>query len=73
MAYATDTRSASRGATLTERFAALRASFAERRAQRRVFAATRDELCALSNRELADLGVARSEITRIAMEAAYGK
>lgn len=72
MAYATHTRTDTRGAYLADRFAALRATFAERRAQRRVFVATRDELSALSDRELTDLGLARSEIKRIALEAAYG-
>lgn len=45
-------------------------TLAERRARRRVFAQTRDELMALSNRELADLGIARAEIKRIAWESA---
>jgi uncharacterized protein YjiS (DUF1127 family) len=40
-----------------------------RRAQRRVYRKTLDELSALSNRDLADLGLARSELRRIAWEA----
>lgn len=38
----------------------------------RVFRQTYDELSALSNRQLADLGINRSMITRIAMDAAQG-
>lgn len=38
----------------------------------RVFRQTYDELSALSNRQLADLGIHRSMITRIAMDAAQG-
>ena len=57
MAYASDTRTASRGATIAERFAAFRATLAERRAQRRVFQSTRAELSALSDRELSELAV----------------
>ena len=50
--------------------ASLLNTLAERRARRRVFNATRDELMSLSNRELADLGISRSEIKRIAWESA---
>ena len=45
---------------------------AERRAQRRVYTTTMKELMALSNRDLADLGMHRSELKRVAWEAAYG-
>lgn len=38
----------------------------------RVFRQTYDELSALSDRQLADLGLHRSMITRIAMDAAQG-
>ena len=41
--------------------------------QRRTFHRTRRELQSLSDRELSDLGINRSLITSIAMEAAYGK
>lgn len=43
---------------------------AERRAKYRVYATTLRELDALSNRELADLGLHRSELKRVAFEAA---
>lgn len=45
----------------------------EARARRKLYALTVSELRGLSNRELADLGMNRSMITRAAMEAAYGK
>lgn len=41
--------------------------------RRRVYSQTVAELRGLSNRDLADLGISRSMITRIALEAAYGK
>ena len=41
--------------------------------RRRVFKQTVRELQSLSNRELADLGIHRTMITRVATEAAYGK
>ncbi len=42
-------------------------------ARRRVFLTTLNELQALSNRELADLGLHRSQLRQIALEAAYQK
>ncbi len=71
MAYITDTRTS--GITLAQRFTTLRENFAAARAQRKVYTTTVNELNQLSNRELADLGVSRSAIKGIAMEAAYGK
>jgi len=41
--------------------------------RRRVFNQTVRELSQLSSRDLADLGIHRSMITRIALESAYGK
>jgi len=40
---------------------------------RRVYQRTFDELNSLSDRELADLGIARSNLRNIALEAAYGR
>ena len=40
---------------------------------RGVFKQTLSELRQLSNRDLADLGIHRAMITRVAHEAAYGK
>ncbi|TXB70067.1 DUF1127 domain-containing protein [Paracoccus aurantiacus] len=45
----------------------------EARARRAVYRQTVSELSNLSNRELDDLGLHRSMITRIATEAAWGK
>lgn len=60
---------ASAGKPATGFFAALR----EGLQRYRVFTRTRRELNELSSRELADLGLSRSGITRAALEAAYGK
>lgn len=58
---------------LIERFsAALKATRAALQ-RRRVFNRTVRELEQLSSRDLNDLGIHRSMITRIALEAAYGK
>lgn len=45
----------------------------ENRARRVVYRQTLRELNALTNRDLDDLGINRSMITRLAHEAAYGK
>jgi len=70
MAYQTQTQFA--GASFAARFSAFRAEIAQKLANRKVYTTTVNELQALSNRELADLGLGRSEIKRIALEAAYG-
>ncbi|WP_415182239.1 DUF1127 domain-containing protein [Phaeovulum sp.] len=49
------------------------AGLSEARQRRSVYRQTARELNLLSNRELNDLGLNRSMITRVAMEAAYGK
>jgi uncharacterized protein YjiS (DUF1127 family) len=41
-------------------------------AKRKVYRATYHELSSLSDRDLRDLGIPRSNIKRLAMEAAYG-
>ncbi|PID36823.1 MAG: hypothetical protein CR993_03165 [Rhodobacterales bacterium] len=66
MAYASDIRR-------TNPFAGIKTLFADLRhawTQYRMFHTTQEELSALSDRELTDLGISRSEITRIAREAA---
>ena len=60
------------GLSLGQRFAEFRASVSERMAKARVYRATLSELQTLSNRELADLDIARGDIQGIAMQAAYG-
>ncbi len=55
---------------LGARLAGFRETFRARMARRRVFNQTYAELSTLSNRDLADLGLARSEIRRVAWQAA---
>ena len=49
------------------------ANFQEARARRSMYYTTLRELQALTNRDLADLGLSRSSIKSIAYEHAYGK
>lgn len=58
-----------RGA-LAARFENVRASYTEARARRRAYNQTISELSSLTDRELHDLGIARSGIRSLAMEAA---
>ena len=58
---------------LFDRVRAIIADITERAARAKVYRTTLEELKALSGRELADLGIHRSEIKRIAYEAAYKK
>ena len=60
------------GTSLNERFAAFRAQLADKIAKRKVYRTTVSELESLSSRDLADLGISRSMIKSIALEAAYG-
>ena len=71
MAYITTSRTG--GITLSQRLAALRETFVAARAQRKIYTTTINELEMLSNSDLADLGISRSSIKSIALEAAYGK
>ncbi|MFN4057107.1 MAG: DUF1127 domain-containing protein [Roseinatronobacter sp.] len=58
---------------LTARGRGFVARLADALARRRVYRQTHAELSALSTRELADLGITRSMISRLSYEAAYGK
>ncbi len=71
MAYASahSTRTAGLLAPIAEVFAAVSAAWA----RSRVYARTYNELNALTTRELNDLGISRSMISRLAHEAAYGR
>jgi uncharacterized protein YjiS (DUF1127 family) len=71
MAYMNTSTAASFG--LMDRIAGVMKSAKEALNKRRVYNQTVSELRALSTRELNDLGISRSMITRIALEAAYGK
>ena len=57
---------------LLEGLRGLARDFQENRARRRVYRQTVRELNELSPRDLADLGIHRSMIRRLAREAAYG-
>ncbi|MAQ36084.1 hypothetical protein BMI91_02300 [Thioclava sediminum] len=54
-------------------FAALKSKLTEALARRKVYRQTLNELRSLNSRELNDLGLHSSMITRVAYEAAYGK
>ncbi|MES2434255.1 MAG: DUF1127 domain-containing protein [Pseudomonadota bacterium] len=71
MAYVNTTRAVS--ATASDRISGVFAAISAMLARRRVYDRTIRELRQLTDRELSDLGIARSLITEIAREAAYGK
>lgn len=71
MAFVTDIRT--NGYSVAERVADYREKWADAAAKRKLYKATKRELDVLTNRDLADLGIHRSMIKSIAMEAAYGK
>ena len=54
------------------RLNALRAQFSEAAAKRKVYRTTLAELRNLTDRDLADLGIAPTSIRDVAYEAAYG-
>lgn len=66
MAYVTTTN-----ASIIDRLRALIVDFKDRASRARIYRTTMASLNELSGRELADLGIHRSEIKRIAYEAAY--
>ena len=68
MAYASDNRTATLG--LGDRFSEFVAHVQRIRAQRKLYRTTYNELAALTDKELADIGVARSSIRSIALSAA---
>lgn len=71
MAYSTVTRGAHIG--LSDRIAAVFSALRDSRQRYRMYRQTVQELSVLSDRELHDLGLSRSSIETIALEAAYGK
>jgi uncharacterized protein YjiS (DUF1127 family) len=70
MAYVNNSRVASFG--LVDRIMAFVATAKAQRAQRAIYHRTVRELEKLSDRELADLGIARISITDVARVAAFG-
>lgn len=69
MAHVTNTSYSQTG--LVHRVAGMIADLKQRYAAYRVYRTTLRELQQLSTRELADLGLSRSEIRRVAYHAAY--
>jgi uncharacterized protein YjiS (DUF1127 family) len=70
MDYVSSQRAA--GMLLANGFSTLISTIKTALDRRAVFVRTRNELNALSDRELADLGISRVDITVISREAAYG-
>ncbi|SPH18729.1 hypothetical protein DEA8626_02271 [Defluviimonas aquaemixtae] len=71
MAHMNDTRGIEAG--LVDRIATLLSNLRDSRQRYKLYRQTRNELTRLSDRELHDLGISRSSINSIAIEAAYGK
>lgn len=72
MAYQTNlTQSASH--SIADKFAAFMADYRAKAARRKLYRETLNELRALSARDLADLGLHKSMIHRVAYQAAYEK
>ena len=71
MAFVTQTRRSTAGDSLGQRLAAIRQDLSDRLARRRLYRRTVSELAALSDRDLADLGLHRASIEEVAYEAAY--
>ena len=70
MAHVTDIRAPR--SVLLDRVAAMLKSLAERHARHGIYRETVTELSALSDRELADIGLNRAQIRSVAKEHAYG-
>lgn len=71
MAYVNSTRAVQTSAS--DRISGFFASISAMLARRRIYDRTIRELSQLTDRELSDLGIARSLIGEIARESAYGK
>lgn len=71
MAYVAGSRSSF--LSFGDRLAEIKSQFADALAARRLYNRTVSELQSCSDRELNDLGISRSMIKSIALEAAYGK
>lgn len=70
MAYVNTTRATQ--SSVSDRFSGLFAGFSAMMARRRIYSQTINELRALTDRELTDLGISRSAIVEVARAAAYG-
>lgn len=71
MAYAHSNTTAHGG--FFDRISRVISALKDARRRQALYAVTRSELANLTDRDLADLGIHRSMITRIAREAAYRK
>jgi uncharacterized protein YjiS (DUF1127 family) len=71
MTYATYKHDAVGGISIWQRLSEMTARMAQRRAQHRAYNVTVNELVALSDRDLTDLGIHRADIHDIARQAAY--
>ena len=72
MAYLThSTHRPVQGISLWQRLSALRSTLSERAARERLYRSTIRELDGLSDRDLADLGIARGNVRSVAHEAAH--
>ncbi len=71
MGYVNSTRAAS--SSFPDRVSAVANHIQGALARRRMFSQTARELNALTDRELADLGIHRADIRQIAMQAACGR
>ena len=69
MAYASDIRT--ENGLIGDRFVALTKSLGERFEKYRTYRQTLSELASLSNRDLADLGLCRTQIRSVAYEHVY--
>ena len=69
----TTTYAPTQAASTGTRFSTLRANIVARLARHRLYRQTFAELSLLSDRDLTDLGLHRTQIASIASEAAYGK
>ena len=70
MTYSIHTDRALGSASFWQRLSDLRADLGARRAQDRAYHRTVDELSALSNRDLLDMGIDRADIDTIARQVA---
>jgi len=68
MAYFTDTATTVAGGT--RRIAAMMDAIALKMRQRKAYRQTFNELCTLTSRDMADLGMCRSDFRRLSREAA---
>lgn len=72
MTYTTQTHHAVDGAAIWQRLSNLTENLAQRWVQHRAYRSTVNELTAMPNRDLIDIGIHPADIHVIARQAAYG-